>query len=135
MVYLTMDMSDVVLAAAKIFNYMQIDIVANTIFAGLIVVWTYTRHYMNLVLLWSVWYEFDKLPLSARRWSPRDGVWLAWWMKYQIFIPIVLLQIVNLFWYFLILRIAYRTVVSSQLVDERSDDEDEGPVEQGKKKD
>jgi acyl-CoA-dependent ceramide synthase len=29
-------------------------------------------------------------------------------MKWQIFIPILLLQFINLFWYFLILRILFR---------------------------
>ena len=35
---------------------------------------------------------------------------MVWWMKYQIWTPIFLLQILNLFWYFLILRIGYRYV-------------------------
>lgn len=65
-------------------------------------------------------------------------------MKYQIFAPIFLLQLINLFWYFLILRILYRYVCGtlyrsrtdsaffgsavflSQLADDRSDEEDEG---------
>lgn len=29
-------------------------------------------------------------------------------MRYQIWIPVMLLQIVNIFWYFSILRVAYR---------------------------
>ena len=35
---------------------------------------------------------------------------MVWWMKYQIWTPILLLQFLNLFWYFLILRIGYRYV-------------------------
>jgi len=46
-------------------------------------------------------------------------------MQYQVLIPIVLLQMVNLFWYALILRILYRAVFQSTLVDERSDDEND----------
>ena len=46
-------------------------------------------------------------------------------MKWQIFVPILLLQFINLFWYFLILRILYRAVFVANLADERSDDEDE----------
>jgi very-long-chain ceramide synthase len=45
---------------------------------------------------------------ATKQWSPKDGVWLAGWMKYQIFVPILLLQFLNLFWYFLIWRILYR---------------------------
>ncbi len=50
-------------------------------------------------------------------------------MKWQIFIPIALLQIINLFWYFLIWRILIRAVLSAPLADERSDDEDEAEEE------
>lgn len=70
-------------------------------------------------------------------------------MKYQIFVPIALIQALNVFWYFLIWRIliryvlvpilnrlakfdvnggVYSAVTSSNLADERSDDEDEEPA-------
>jgi len=47
-------------------------------------------------------------------------------MRYQIFIPLLLLQIVNLFWYWSILRILYKAIFKAGLADERSDEEDEG---------
>lgn len=47
---------------------------------------------------------------EAKSWTPEKGVWLVWWMRYQIFAPILILQFLNLFWYFLIWRIAYRYV-------------------------
>lgn len=68
-------------------------------------------------------------------------------MKQQIFGPILALQFLNIFWYFLILRILYRFVTSSKIVlifsdfflfsaftpagvdDVRSDDEDDGEDE------
>lgn len=43
-------------------------------------------------------------------WAPETGAWLTWWMKYQIFAPILLLQFLNLFWYFLIWRVLLRYV-------------------------
>lgn len=76
------------------------------------------------------------------QWAPETGAWLVWWMRYQIFAPLFLLQLLNLFWYFLIWRIAYRYVQRVILFelswnkphsalqtggpdDERSDDEDD----------
>lgn len=44
----------------------------------------------------------------SKRWEPKDGVWLVWWMRYQIFAPLMLLQMLNLFWYYLCWRVAYR---------------------------
>lgn len=126
LIYMTMDWSDVFLAAAKMCNYLSLKRASEFVFGFFVLVWSYTRHYLNLYLLYSVWTEFDKIPLWAQRWSPEDGVWMVWWMKYQIWTPIFLLQIVNLFWYFRIWRILLRALFSSELADERSDDEDEG---------
>lgn len=63
-------------------------------------------------------------------------------MKYQIFMPLFLLQVLNLFWYYLIWRVAIRYVfphlfsvrliminprsMTNTLTDVRSDDEDNG---------
>lgn len=82
---------------------------------------------------------------SSKVWIWADGTYLNWWMKYQVFAPLLLLQFLNLFWYFLIMRIAYRWVhrveyrpstnlsframTSNEVSDERSDDEDDGEAE------
>lgn len=46
-------------------------------------------------------------------------------MKYQVFVPIALIQLLNLFWYVLILRILVRTVRGKVIEDDRSEDEAE----------
>ena len=45
---------------------------------------------------------------TSKQWKTEDGVWMVWWMQYQVLAPIVLLQLVNLFWYFLIWRVLFR---------------------------
>ncbi|KAF8335050.1 longevity assurance proteins LAG1/LAC1 [Cantharellus anzutake] len=124
-VFLTMDVSDIFLAISKVCNYLRLEKTTNVIFAFFICVWSYLRHYLNIIILWSVWTQFDLIPDQAKRFTPRDGVWMVWWMKYQIFIPILLLQLVNIFWYFLIWRVLFRALFQKKLADERSDDEDE----------
>jgi hypothetical protein len=37
---------------------------------------------------------------------------MVWWMKWQIFTPLFLLQFLNLFWYILIWRVLWRYVLS-----------------------
>ncbi|CAL1700746.1 unnamed protein product [Somion occarium] len=125
-VYISMDIPDVLLGFSKLLNYIQYDRTKIVSFLVFLFVWTYFRHWLNLVMLHSVWTEFDLLPEFAKQWSPADGVWLSWWMKYQIFAPILLLQFLNLFWYVLILRILVRAVTDAKATDVRSDDEDEG---------
>ncbi|EIN10456.1 longevity assurance proteins LAG1/LAC1 [Punctularia strigosozonata HHB-11173 SS5] len=126
-VYMSMDIPDWFLAVSKLLNYLKLDhskIVSFVVFMGM---WSYFRLYLNFVMLWSVWFEFDLMPETSKRWYPEDGVWLVWWMKYQIFAPLLLLLCLNLFWYYYILRIAYRAVFAppDQVTDDRSDDEDD----------
>jgi len=122
-VYTSMDIPDVFIAATKVLVYLRWERSQNVVFLIFIAIWTYFRHYLNLVMLWSVYKDFDLIPQSARSFSPSKGVWMVWWMKWQIFTPILLLQCINLFWYFLIWRILWRVVMNSKLKDERSDDE------------
>ena len=63
---------------------------------------------------------------SSKQWNPPTGAWLVWWMKYQIFIPLFLLMLLNMFWLYLILRIAKRAITGNDATDDRSDDEDDG---------
>lgn len=45
---------------------------------------------------------------SARRWSPADGVYLPGWIKHAMLASLGALQLLNLFWYALVLRILVR---------------------------
>ncbi|KAH9938181.1 TLC domain-containing protein [Fomitopsis serialis] len=125
-VYLSMDVPDAFLAFSKLMNYIQYTRTKTVSFVVFIGIWSYFRHWLNIVMLHSVWTQFDLMPETSKRWFPEDGVWMVWWMKYQIFTPILLLQFLNLFWYFLIWRIAYRAVASeaADVQDDRSDEED-----------
>ncbi|VDB90082.1 unnamed protein product [Peniophora sp. CBMAI 1063] len=128
-VYTSMDIPDTFLAFSKILNYLRFERAKVVSFVIFLCVWTYFRHWLNLVMLWSVYAEFDSMPETSKRWAPDDGVWMVWWMKWQVFAPILLLQILNLFWYYLILRILWRAVMVGETDDVRSDDEgdDEPP--------
>ncbi|KAJ7507913.1 longevity assurance proteins LAG1/LAC1 [Mycena galericulata] len=122
-IYMSMDIPDMSLAFSKLLNYVQWERGKVVSFVAFVCVWTYFRHYLNLVILWSVWNEFHLIPEHAQRWEASEGTYLASWMKYQVFIPIALLQALNLFWYFLIWRIIVRAVLTVNIEDERSDDE------------
>ncbi|KAG8899810.1 hypothetical protein FRB99_006441 [Tulasnella sp. 403] len=134
-VFITMDSSDVFLAFSKSLNYLGLEKTSAASFAFFIGVWTYTRHYLNIYILYAVYKYFDLIPQAAQKWAPSEGVWMAPWMKWQIFFPLALLQGVNLFWYVFIWRIAYRAIFKSELADERSDDEDDGLPEEDDKDD
>ncbi|KAH7876279.1 longevity assurance proteins LAG1/LAC1 [Lentinula edodes] len=128
-VYMSMDIPDTFLAFSKILNYLQAERAKIVSFVVFTFVWTYFRHILNFYILYSVWFEYDLTPESSKVWIWADGTYLNWWMKYQVFAPLLLLQFLNLFWYFLIMRIAYRAMTSNEVSDERSDDEDDGEAE------
>jgi len=65
------------------------------------------------------------IPESSKQWKVEDGVWLVPWMRYQVFLPLALLQLLNLFWYHLMCKILVKAAITKQADDERSDDEDD----------
>lgn len=94
----------------------------------------YFRHYLNFRILWSVWYEYDLAPYvctaisnhnayvlifcseSTKVWRAVHGTYLAPWMRYQIFLALGVLQLLNLFWYYLMMRILVRSVERNVLL-------------------
>ncbi|KAG0127071.1 putative ceramide synthase membrane component (LAG1) [Tuber indicum] len=121
-VFVTHDISDFFLATSKTLNYLDHPF-TGPYFAFFILVWIYMRHYINLKVIWSILTEYETV-----------GVWELDWVTqvYKCRIAQVItggllgsLQAVNLFWLWLILKIAWRYAVSNIAQDERSDDEDE----------
>jgi len=129
-VYMSMDIPDAFLAFSKILNYIQWNTAKVFAFVVFIVVWTYFRHYLNIMILWSVCTEFDLAPPSTRIWSFKDGTYLPPWIQHQIFLALLLLQFLNLFWYYLMIRILYRALITKVVDDDRSDDEEESPTKE-----
>jgi very-long-chain ceramide synthase len=80
------------------------------------------RHYLNLRILWSEFNEFKTV-------GPYELDWATEQYKCDIshYISTVLLaslQLLNLFWLYYILRIAFRIVFFNVAEDDRSDDEE-----------
>lgn len=123
-VYITHDISDFFLATSKTLNYLDSPLVG-PYFGFFIAVWTYLRHYINLHILWSIINgEFSSIGPFDLNWDTQQ--YKCWISQYITFALLASLQAVNLFWLFLILRIAYRFVASwgEVVKDERSDYEE-----------
>ncbi|KAJ7093846.1 TLC domain-containing protein, partial [Mycena belliarum] len=103
-VYTSMDVPDSLLALSKLLNYAQYNRTNNLVFATFIASWTYFRHYLNLALLWSIWFDYDGLipPAPAAQISPS--------LRWGAFGALCMLQALNLFWYYLIIRVVVRYV-------------------------
>ncbi|KAG6830235.1 hypothetical protein H0H87_008792 [Tephrocybe sp. NHM501043] len=126
-VYMSMDIPDAFFAFSKLLNYLQRDRAKIVAFITFFCIWSYFRHFLNFKILWSVWSELPTfLPDEAKVWDASKGVYFVWWMRYQVFVPLALLQCLNLFWYRLMCRILLRAITTSTADDTRSDDENDG---------
>ncbi|RVX75105.1 hypothetical protein B0A52_01382 [Exophiala mesophila] len=121
-VYITHDISDFFLATSKTLNYLD-NILVGPYFAVFVGVWVYLRHYLNLRILWATLTEFRSVGPFELDWETQQ--YKCWISQYITFSLLALLQAVNLFWLFLILRIAKNYVFSNAIADERSDSEEE----------
>jgi very-long-chain ceramide synthase len=86
------------------------------------------RHYLNLRILWSEFNEFKTV-------GPYELNWATEQYKCDIshYISTALLaslQLLNIFWLYYILRIAFRIVWFNVVEDERSDDEETELIEE-----
>ncbi|EGW34508.1 uncharacterized protein SPAPADRAFT_59943 [Spathaspora passalidarum NRRL Y-27907] len=124
-IYITMDISDFVLATSKTLNYLDSPI-TGPFFVVFIGVWVYLRHYLNLKILWSVLTEFRTVGEWELNWDTQQ--YKCYISQPITFFLIFALQLVNIYWLFLIFRILYRYVFVGETKDERSDDEEEDEV-------
>ncbi|KAH9943466.1 longevity assurance proteins LAG1 LAC1 [Epithele typhae] len=127
-VFLSMDLPDSAFAFSKLLNYLQMERAKAVSFVIFFGIWSYFRHWLNWTMLYSIWFEFDLIPEASKQWLPESGAWMAPWMRYQMFLPLLLLQGLCLFWYVLICRVAVRAVSgpAEGFTDDRSDDEGDG---------
>jgi acyl-CoA-dependent ceramide synthase len=91
-------------------------------FAFFILVWVYGRHYLNLRILLSEFYEFKSVGPYELNWE--TGEYKCDLSHYISTALLGSLQALNLFWLFYIFRIAYRFVFHNALEDDRSDDDE-----------
>ena len=125
-VYITHDISDFFLATSKTLNYID-SILVGPYFVLFMGVWIYLRHYINLRILWATLTEFKTVGPYDLNWETQQ--YKCWLSQLVTFSLLACLQAVNLFWLFLILRIAKNFVLRNPLADERSDDEDDEEYE------
>ena len=118
---------------SKVLNYISFSFVGPyfTFFMG---VWAYGRHYQNLRILTAVLTEFRTVGPFELDWPTQQ--YKCWISQYITFALLASLQAVNVFWFYLILRIAKNYLFYDDIKDERSQygSEDEGKGESTQEK-
>ena len=92
-------------------------------FLFFIVMWIYFRHFLNLKILWAVLTEFRTVGPYVLNWETQQ---YKCWISQAITVTLLAcLQVLNLFWLYLIFRVLKNYILTNERKDERSDDEDE----------
>ncbi|CAF9907787.1 hypothetical protein IMSHALPRED_006492 [Imshaugia aleurites] len=127
-VYITHDISDFFLATSKTFNYINSPLIV-PYFSLFIAIWTYLRHYINIVILYATLTEFRTVGPFDLNWETQQ--YKCWISQYITFALLASLQSINLLWLFFIVRIAYNIAFAKVVQDVRSDDEESDEEKEG----
>ena len=106
---------------SKTLNYIDSSLIV-PYFSLFIAIWTYLRHYINLVILYATLTEFRTVGPFELNWETQQ--YKCWISQYITFALLTILQSINMFWLFFILRIAYNIAFAKVVQDVRSDDEE-----------
>lgn len=121
-IYITMDISDFFLAASKVLNYLDSPLIGPW-FALFFASWVYLRHWVNLRILWSILTEYKTVgPYQLNFATGQYKCWISQWITFALLFA---LQVLNIYWLLLIIRILYRLVKDGGAEDDRSESEDD----------
>ncbi|KAJ5683262.1 hypothetical protein N7462_006427 [Penicillium macrosclerotiorum] len=107
---------------SKSFHYLDSDLIA-PFYALSVVSWIYLRHYLNLGILYSLLTEFRTVGPYELNWETQQ--YKCWISNIITFALLAMLQSLNLFWLYCLLRSAWKFVAYGVKKDDRSDDESE----------
>lgn len=128
-VYITHDISDLLLAICKSLVYVNSRFIAHS-FVIAVAGWVYLRHYLNIRILVSLVTEFRTVGPYELDWETEQ--YKCWISNVVTFVLLAALQGLNIFWLGALLRSAYRLVFLKIVKDDRSEDEEEESGEGGK---
>ncbi|THH31320.1 hypothetical protein EUX98_g2897 [Antrodiella citrinella] len=129
LIMLLMDVADVFLPLAKMLRYLSFTTLCDITFGLFMVSWFITRHILFIVVIVSVWQHSVSDNDAAFMWNPKGGLYLTR-QALQIFVYLlVCLEILQLVWFTMIIRVAWRVVSGEGAEDTRSDDE--GDIDDG----
>ncbi|KAJ5231484.1 TRAM1-like protein [Penicillium citrinum] len=118
-VYITHDVSDFFLAISKTFHYINSELVV-PFYALNVFTWIYLRHYLNLRILWSLLTEFQTVGPYELNWETQQ--YKCWISNVITFALLAMLQSLNLFWLYCLMRSAWKFIAYGEKKDDRSEE-------------
>ncbi|KNE69061.1 hypothetical protein AMAG_13932 [Allomyces macrogynus ATCC 38327] len=121
-VLVTMDVADIFLCSAKCFNYVKWRNLCDTTFVVFVAVWLFSRHYVFYYIVRSVW--TDAYRIVDLKWDPENDHYASVNSLNYFLVLFAVLQVLLIYWLYLIVRVVLKVVSGSKAEDNRSDDED-----------
>ncbi|KAI0824735.1 longevity assurance proteins LAG1/LAC1 [Trametes gibbosa] len=122
LIMVLMDLCDIFLPMAKMQRYLGYSTACDVTFVMFLVSWFVTRHVLFVFAIKATWDSWYVVP---RVWDPSRGYYMTKEFFWGFLTMLVTLQIIQLIWFWMVCRVAYRVVTGQGAEDTRSDDEDD----------
>lgn len=116
-----MDWCDIWLPLAKMLRYIDLSTLCDMIFTWFLVSWFVTRHVLYVFVVIRSTYS-DPRRLLQYEWAPERNIYFtktAWTVFFSL---LCALQVIQVVWFWMICRVAWRVVRGGNAADDRSDD-------------
>ncbi|KAG6337352.1 hypothetical protein ID866_1725, partial [Astraeus odoratus] len=117
-----MDCCDIFLPVAKMLRYIGLYTLCDITFTWFLVSWCITRHVLFIIVIKSTWFDSVRL-VREMAWAPERGVYFSD-LSHKAFVGLLVsLQILQIIWFWMICRVAWRVLTGHGASDDRSDEE------------
>ncbi|KAL4081824.1 TLC domain-containing protein [Scleroderma yunnanense] len=122
LILVLMDCCDIFLPIAKMLRYTGLYTLCDITFTWFLLLWFITRHVLFLIVIKSAWFDSVRL-LREIAWAPERGIYFSD-LSHKAFVGLlVTLQIIQIIWFWMICRVAWRVLTGHGASDDRSDEE------------
>lgn len=123
LIMVLMDWCDMFLPLAKMLRYLSYQVACDAIFVWWMLSWFVTRHVLFCKVIASTYRD---IPTQVEfGWWPERGYWLTKEVHMVLVALLVILEMIQSIWSYLIIGVAYRVLKGEGADDSRSDDEGE----------
>ncbi|KIM68584.1 hypothetical protein SCLCIDRAFT_1208778 [Scleroderma citrinum Foug A] len=123
LILVLMDPCDVFLSTAKMLRYIGLYTLCDITFTWFLISWFVTRHVLFVIVIKSTWFDSVRL-VPEIAWAPERGIYFSDFSRKAFIGLLVALQIIQIIWFWMICRVAWRVLTGQGASDDRSDEED-----------
>jgi len=123
LIMVLMDWCDIFFPLAKMFRYLALPTLCDATFVWFLVSWLVTRHILFMLAIRSLFADAPRfVPLE---WSPEQGRFLSYESWIAFLALLIALQFIQLLWFYMICRVAWRVISGQGAEDTRSDEDNQ----------